>query len=66
MEILFHMMLLLILDIFQGSRQHGLADRKCSITTLPCKMLISIIDSLDPTAAISFHLFHKMRNGFGF
>ena len=66
MEILFRMMLLLILDIFQCPRQHGLADRKCSITTLPSKMFISIIDSFDPSAAISFHLFHKMRNGFGF
>ncbi len=43
-----------------------LADRKCSIATLPCKLFIFQGNGLYPSAAISLHLLNNMRNGFGF
>lgn len=58
------MMSLLVPYIFHRFRQHGFTNRECSITALPGKMTISVVNRLYPSATVSFHLFHKMGDGF--
>ena len=57
---------LLVFHVIQGFGQYRFADRECSISALPSKLLVSIIYCFDPSAAISFHLFDKMGYGFSF
>ena len=57
-------MSLLVSYIFHRFRQHGFANRERAITALPGKMTVSVVNRLYPSATISFHLFHKMGDGF--
>ena len=58
------MMNLLVPYVIQRFWQHRFANRKSAITALPGKMTISVVNRLYPSAAVSFHLFHKMSDGF--
>ena len=54
------MVLTLVTYIFHSLINYRLTDRIYCITTLPCKMLIKRRNTFYPSAAVAFHLFHKM------
>jgi len=57
-------MFLLIPYIIQHRIDLRLANRKCRVPSLPCKLLISWRKCLYPTATVSLHLFDNMRHRF--
>ena len=56
------MMCLLVLYVLQSFVNNRLTHRKCAITTLPFKSLISVIYCFNPSAAVALYFFHYMGN----
>ena len=56
------MMCLLVLYVLQSFVNNRLTHRKCTITTLPFKSLISVIYCFNPSAAVALYFFHYMGN----
>lgn len=54
------MMLLLLIYILYNLVRNRLANRKCRITSLPCKIVIIGIYRLNPLATVPFYFFYYL------
>lgn len=57
---MFDMMLLLLIYILYSLVRNRLANRKCRITSLPCKIVIIGIYRLNPSATVPFYFFYYL------